>query len=65
VLLSEAFIDLSLDLSAQQLSEKFMEMIEQGRIDHEYAYDRVENSHFSVENSLKELSDVYGIDDGT
>jgi hypothetical protein len=62
VLLSEAFIDLSLDLSVQQRAEKVMEIIEEVRIDHEYAYDRVKNSHFPVDYSLKELCTVYGCD---
>jgi glycosyltransferase involved in cell wall biosynthesis len=60
--LPEAFTHLPLDLGAEQWAEKAMEIIEEGRIDHEYAYDRVKNSHFSVDYSLKELCTVYGCD---
>ena len=58
----EAFTHLPLDLGAEQWAEKVMEVIEQGRISHEYVYNLVKNSHFSVDYSLKELCTVYGCD---
>ena len=60
--LPEAFTHLPLDLGAEQWAEKAMEIIEEGRISHEYAYNQVKNSHFSVDYSLKELCTVYGCD---
>jgi glycosyltransferase involved in cell wall biosynthesis len=57
--LPEAFTHLSLDLDAEQWANKVMEVIEEGRISHEYAYNQVKNSHFSVDYSLKELRAVY------
>jgi len=61
--LPEAFTHLSLNLSAEQWAEKVMEVIKQGRISHEYAYNQIKNSHFSIDYSLKELRTVYGCED--
>jgi len=61
--LPEAFTHLSLSLSAEQWAEKVTEVIKQGRISHEYAYNRIKNSHFSIDYSLKELRTVYGCED--
>lgn len=58
--LPEAFTHLPLGLSAQQWAEKIIDVVEQGRISHEYAYNQVKNSHFATGYSLKELCKVYG-----
>ena len=58
--LPEAFTYLSLNLSAKQWAEKVNEVLAQGRIPLEYAYQKYKNSHFSVEQSLRELSVSYG-----
>jgi len=58
--LPEAFTYLSLDLSAEQWAQKVIEVLDQGRISHEYAFQKYKNSHFSVEKSLRELSIYYG-----
>lgn len=60
--LPEAFTHLPLNLSAEQWAEKVQEVIEEGRINHEYAYNQVRKSRFSVDYSLKELCIVYGCD---
>jgi glycosyltransferase involved in cell wall biosynthesis len=58
--LPEAFTFLSLNLSAEQWAKKVNEILAQGRISHEYAYEKYKNSHFSAEQSLRELGVYYG-----
>jgi glycosyltransferase involved in cell wall biosynthesis len=58
--LPEAFTHLRLDLGAEQWAEKVMEAIEKGRSSHEYAYNQVRNSRFSIDYSLRQLSSIYG-----
>lgn len=58
--LPEAFIHLSLDLPAAQWAEKVIEILNEAKLLHEYAYNQVKNSHFAVDYSLRELSKIYG-----
>jgi glycosyltransferase involved in cell wall biosynthesis len=53
--LPEAFTYLSLNLSPKQWAEKVIEVLSQGKIAQEYAYQKYMNSHFSVEHCLREL----------
>jgi glycosyltransferase involved in cell wall biosynthesis len=58
--LPEAFTYLPLSLSAEQWAIKINEVLSQGRIPHEYAYQKYKDSHFSAERSLRELCLYYG-----
>lgn len=61
--LPEAFAYLPLSLSAEQWAQKVNQVLAQGRIPHEYAYQKYKNSHFSLEQSLRELITYYGCQD--
>jgi glycosyltransferase involved in cell wall biosynthesis len=61
--LPEAFTYLPLSLSAEQWAQKVYQVLAQGRIPHEYAYQKYKNSHFSQESSLRELNAYYGCQD--
>jgi glycosyltransferase involved in cell wall biosynthesis len=58
--LPEVFTHLSLDLPATQWAEKVIEILNEAKLPHEYAYNLVKNSHFAVDYSLRELSKIYG-----
>jgi glycosyltransferase involved in cell wall biosynthesis len=62
--LPEAFTHLPLNLGAKQWAEKVMDVIKQGRISREYAYNEVKSSHFSIDYSLKKLYAIYGCQSG-
>jgi glycosyltransferase involved in cell wall biosynthesis len=53
--LPEAFTYLSLNLSPEQWAEKVIDVLSQGKIAQEYAYQKYMNSHFSVDHCLREL----------
>jgi len=61
--LPEAFTYLPLSLSAEQWAQKVNQVLAEGRIPHEYAYQKYKNSHFSLEHSLRELNAYYGCQD--
>lgn len=61
--LPEAFTYLPLSLSAEQWAQKINQVLAEGRIPHEYAYQKYKNSHFSLERSFRELSAYYGCQD--
>lgn len=58
--LPEAFTHLSLDLPTAQWAEKVIEILNEAKLPHEYAYNQVKNSHFATDYSLRELSKIYG-----
>jgi glycosyltransferase involved in cell wall biosynthesis len=58
--LPEVFTHLSLDLPATQWAEKVIEILNEAKPPHKYAYNQVKNSHFAVDYSLRELSKIYG-----
>jgi len=60
--LPEAFTHLSLDLPAGQWAREVIATLDRGKLCREYAYDKVKNSHFSLDYSLKELCAIYGCD---
>lgn len=57
--LSEAFTRLPLHLGAERWAKVVNETIKKGRMRHAYAYQRIKESHFSGDFSLRELTNIY------
>lgn len=58
--LPEAFTRLALDSGTEEWAKVVNETIKKGRIPHANAYQRIKESHFSDDFSLRELSKIYG-----